>query len=70
MSENYENVEIPGVGEIRARPGTSTMELAGAVKYWHEKCRSARVDGFIGGLGLGAFLSLAGWAIYYAATWH
>lgn len=50
MSENYETVELPGVGEIRARPGTSTFELAGAAKFWHDKCQSARRDGFLGGV--------------------
>lgn len=39
MAENdaREVFDIPGVGEIRARPGTSTAELAGAVTYWHRK---------------------------------
>ena len=44
-----ESVEVPGVGEIRARPGTSTMALAGAAAYWHKKAQGAYADGVSSG---------------------
>lgn len=48
MSQSeYETIDVPAVGEVRARVGTSTLELAGGIKYWHDKYRSARKDGFI-----------------------
>ncbi len=40
-----ESFDIPGVGELRARPGTSTAELAGAVDYWHKKAKASYADG-------------------------
>jgi hypothetical protein len=49
QSPEHVNHDIPGIGIVRAREGTSTAELAGAVKFWHDKCMSARRDGFIGG---------------------
>jgi len=65
-NENYQSVEVPGVGELRGRPGTSTVELAGAVKFWHDKYTSARLDGFIGGVSITAMLALfAGVAFYF-----
>jgi hypothetical protein len=47
-----ENVErdtfdIPGIGEFKARRGTSTAELAGAAAFWHQKSKSAWRDGFL-----------------------
>lgn len=66
MSEqNLETFDIPGIGELRARPGTSTAELAGAVKYWHDKYQKARLDGFIGGAGFAFMFSLVSYGAYY-----
>ncbi len=48
-----ESFEVPGVGEILARPGTSTAELAGAVKYWHTKATEAYANGLEVGKSLG-----------------
>ncbi len=46
--------DIPGVGELPARAGTSTYELAGAVSVWHKKYlqahKTGRIDGLIGGV--------------------
>lgn len=64
-SENYESVDLPGVGEIRARPGTSTLELAGAAKHWHNKYKSAKIDGFISGASLVVILEVVIVAAYY-----
>lgn len=63
--ENYETIELPGVGEVRARPGTSTLELAGAAKYWHDKCQSARHDGALGGAALILMIDLLAVGIYF-----
>lgn len=66
MSEqNLETFDIPGIGELRARPGTSTAELAGAVKYWHDKAQSARWDGFIAGGSFSFMVTLVGFALYH-----
>lgn len=51
-----ESFDIPAVGEVKARPGTSTHELAGAVKYWHDKSKTASRDGFIRGFAYGGAL--------------
>jgi len=61
----YENYEVPGVGEVRARLGTSTAELAGAVKFWHDKYNSARTDGFIAGVVFSGLFGLLCYAAYY-----
>jgi len=45
--EDFVTNEIPGVGEIRARRGTSTAELAGAASFWHKKYQHAWRDGFM-----------------------
>jgi hypothetical protein len=63
--KEYESLELPGVGEIRARPGTSTLELAGAAKFWHDKYKSARLDGFIGGVSISAMAALIVGAVLY-----
>ncbi len=39
--------DLPGVGELKARPGTSTAELAGMASFWHKKSKTAWRDGFI-----------------------
>ncbi len=66
MSESsYENVELPGVGEIRARAGTSTIELAGAAKHWYDKCQTARIDGFIAGAGIVFLLDILCVGMYF-----
>lgn len=63
--ESYETIEVPGVGELRARVGTSTLELAGAAKFWHDKYQSARADGFIGGVSISAMFALFAGVAYY-----
>lgn len=63
MDERTVN-DIPGVGEVRARAGTSTAELAGAAKFWHDKYQTAWRDGFISAslvgslVGIGAYLAI------------
>lgn len=53
LSENErQTIDLPGVGEIKGRPGTSTMQLAGAAKFWYVKYQSARKDGFIAATSL------------------
>lgn len=64
-NEHYETTEVPGVGEIRARVGTSTLELAGAVKHWHDKYQSARIDGFIGGSVFTLMFFACCFGVYY-----
>lgn len=64
-SKDYETIEVPGVGELRARPGTSTLELAGAVKVWHDRYQHARLDGFIGGASLVSMIGLLSALGYY-----
>lgn len=63
--EERESVSLPGVGEIRGRLGTSTMQLAGAAKFWHDKYRSAKRDGVIAGIALMATLEIAVVIAYY-----
>lgn len=64
-NEKYETIEVPGVGEIRAREGTSTLELAGAVKFWHDKYQSARLDGFVGGSVFTLMFCICSFGVYY-----
>jgi len=64
-NEEYQTIEVPAVGEIRARVGTSTLELAGAVKVWHDKAMSARIDGFVGGAAFGIMFSVCSFGAYY-----
>jgi len=63
--KNREVIELPGVGEIRGRPGTSTMALAGAAKFWHDKYQSARKDGFIAAVSLIAAFEVFAGIIYH-----
>jgi len=65
QNEEYETLDLPGVGELRARKGTSTLELAGAVKFWHDKYNSARLDGFIGGSAFSLLFSACCFGVYY-----
>lgn len=70
MSEGYETNEVPGVGEIRARKGTSTSELAGAAHYWSSKYAAAHKDGWRAGfftacVFLGTLALAASAAIHY-----
>lgn len=66
MSEpSYESVELPGVGELHGRKGTSTMELAGIGKYWHDKYQSARTDGLIAGASAVFMLDLLVAGLYF-----
>jgi hypothetical protein len=62
--ENREVVNLPAVGEIKGRPGTSTMELAGMASYWHKKFLSARKEGRIEGATALAALCLVAEAVY------
>ena len=61
MSEQKDRIayELPGVGELRGRPGTSTMELAGMAAFWHGKFKTAKRDGFIAGASVSAVLVTA-----------
>lgn len=61
----YKTVEVPGFGEIKARRGTSTVELAGAVKVWHDKAMSGRIDGFISGAATVFMLDLLIAGLYF-----
>lgn len=65
----FETFEIPGVGELKARQGTSTAELAGAVKYWHDRYQtevvSVRQAAFIAGGVLASLVYLIGSSIYW-----
>lgn len=65
IENEYATVDLPGPGEIRARKGTSTLELAGAAKHWHDKSKSAYIDGFTGGGVVGVLISLATFGVYY-----
>ena len=65
MNQEFETVDVPGVGELKARIGTSTLELAGAVKFWHDKYQSARLDGFIGGAVFTLMFSACCFGVYY-----
>lgn len=42
MSDERLIHDIEGVGEIRARAGTSTSELAGAASFWQKQARLAQ----------------------------
>lgn len=64
-SQKQIEFELPGIGEIRAREGTSTVELAGAVKFWHDKYKSARTDGFIGGVAFSTMFAICSFGAYY-----
>lgn len=59
--------DIPGIDSFKAREGTSTHVLAGAAKFWHDKSKSARLDGFIGGVSLLAMAEILAVAVYYLA---
>lgn len=63
--QNYDTFDVPAVGELRARPGTAVHEMAGAVKYWHDKAKTAHVDGFVAGGFVVVFAELLGYSIYY-----
>lgn len=45
MSDN-ETFDLPGVGELRSRRGTSTAELAGMAAFWHKRSIKSWRDGF------------------------
>lgn len=67
---NYDSFEIPGVpGEIKARQGTSTHELCGAIKYWHDRYNtevvSVRQSAFIAGAASTLLIGLIAFAIYW-----
>jgi hypothetical protein len=69
QAQESETFDIPGVGELRARPGTSTAELAGAVKVWHDKYQKAhqsgRIDGAIAASGLIFIVELLATGLYF-----
>ncbi len=64
--------DLKGVGELKARPGTATHELAGMAKYWSDKYKnveteivSARRTGFLGGVVFATLTFLVSFAIYH-----
>ncbi len=70
MSEDTvrETMDLPGVGEIRPRRGTAVHELAGGIRFWHDRAKfwekkyaNARNGGLLAGLAL----SLATAAVAY-----
>ncbi len=70
-SSKYDAFEIPGVGEIQAREGTSTHELAGAVKVWHDRYQeahnqiwAARRQGTIAGIAMLSMVEIFALVIY------
>ncbi len=64
-SEKLDSFELPGIDEFKAREGTSTHILAGAVKFWHDKYQSARADGFIAGVSLIAVAEILASGVYF-----
>lgn len=67
-NENYGSVDLPGVGEVRARPGTSTLELAGAAKHWHDKYQSVmrrKGSAFMGGVFSVVIIEAVILAVYF-----
>ena len=60
MSDNMVREDIPGVGEVMAREGTSTAMLVGAVAFWSKKSKSAWRDGFLSATIFYACLTIAG----------
>ena len=66
--DERESIELPGVGELRGRPGTSTMALAGAAKFWHDKYQRARKDGFIAASIIIAVAEAAALVVYTLIT--
>lgn len=65
IENEYATVDLPGPGEIRARKGTSTLELAGAAKHWHGKAQTSFIEGFVRGGVVGVLISLATFGVYY-----
>lgn len=70
--QKYESIELPAVGEIKARPGTATYELAGAAKYWYDKYqsvkapeRNSRINSFIAGAGIIVLVDIIAFFIYH-----
>ena len=61
----YENIDLPGIGEVRARRGTSTVELAGAVKYWHDKYITAHRSGFLRGAMFSFLVTACGFGVFH-----
>lgn len=72
-SQEIEVFELEGIGEVRAREGTSTHALAGMARYWHDKYKadiepqivSARRTGFLGGSVFSALAILVSYSVYY-----
>ena len=60
----YETHEVPGIGQVKTRQGTSVAVFAGAAKYWSDKAKTAYVEGFTGGAITGVCLSLCLFGIY------
>lgn len=69
-SNKFDVFDLPGIGEFQAREGTSTHELAGAVKFWHDKYQSARREGFWGGVGITSITALIGGAVMFYLRSH
>ena len=70
MSDDYETSDVPGVGEIRARKGTATQELAGAAAFWSKKYKSAKRDGFLAAVFAIAFLEIVSGIAYHYIRSH
>ena len=64
MSES-DTIDVPGDGEVRARKGTSTAELAGGLSFWHKKYQTAWRDGFFTASVLWSVLGLSTVVIYH-----
>lgn len=69
MSEGFESHEVPGVGEVLSRRGTSTSSLAGAAHYWSKKYATARKDGWRDGF-ISACVTIALAAMVAASVLH
>lgn len=69
-NEDFDTIDLPAVGEIRARRGTSTIELAGAAKHWHTKWKTAWIDGVVTGGLLSFGVSVIAALIYYYLRSH
>jgi hypothetical protein len=60
VSDKMVKEEVPGVGDVLAREGTSTAMLIGAVSFWSKKSKSSWRDGFLSATIFYACLTIAG----------
>lgn len=74
VSQEVTSFDLEGIGEVKARVGTSTHVLAGMAKYWRDKyeaeCEEPRKQGFLSGLSVVGFFTLLGHAAYYLWSHH